>query len=340
MTHHRPPRTPFARAGLPRPRGCCSWPLRPARPSAPTVTTPAGPPAAPSCWSRTTRSRSARSCWPTFETESGLTVEVRQPGDAGTLVNQLVLTKDSPLGDAVYGIDNAFAGRALDADILEPYASPRADDVVDRAGGRRHRPVGPRRLQRRLRQRRPHWFADHDLAEPGTLEDLADPAYEDLLVVTEPGDVLAGAGVRAGDRRRATGTTGPTTGPDLRDNGVAVADSWSDAYYVDFSGGGGAGPRPLVLSYASSPPFTVPKGADQPTTRALLDTCFRQVEYTGVLDGRGEPGGCTGAGGLPAVRAVPARDPGVDVRLPGGRGHTPAERPGSGSPRWPTTRTR
>jgi thiamine transport system substrate-binding protein len=39
------------------------------------------------------------------------------------------------------------------------------------------------------------------------------------------------------------------------------------------------------VSYSSSPPFTVPKGGDKPTTSALLDTCFRQVEYAGVVAG-------------------------------------------------------
>ena len=76
----------------------------------------------------------------------------------------------------------------------------------------------------------------------------------------------------------------------LKANGLKVADGWSDAYFTDFSGGGGGGPRPIVLSYASSPPSTVPEGGTEPTTGALLDTCFRQIEYAGVLDGRGEPG--------------------------------------------------
>src|SRR4029453_14841244 len=54
---------------------------------------------------------------------------------------------------------------------------------------------------------------------------------------------------------------------------------------VDFTQGGGKGDRPIVLSYDSSPAFTVPEGSDTSTTSALLDTCFRQVEYAGVLEG-------------------------------------------------------
>ena len=58
---------------------------------------------------------------------------------------------------------------------------------------------------------------------------------------------------------------------------------------TDFTAGGGNGSYPIVLSYASSIPFTIPKGASTPTTSALLDTCFRQTEYAGVLKGSAHP---------------------------------------------------
>jgi thiamine transport system substrate-binding protein len=74
-------------------------------------------------------------------------------------------------------------------------------------------------------------------------------------------------------------------------NGTRVTAGWTDAYTVDFTAGGGGGDRPIVLSYASSPPFTIPEGGEEPTTSALLDTCFRQVEYAGVLDGAANPEG-------------------------------------------------
>jgi thiamine transport system substrate-binding protein len=74
-------------------------------------------------------------------------------------------------------------------------------------------------------------------------------------------------------------------------NGTKITSGWSDAYEVDFTAGGGRGDRPIVVSYASSPPFTVPEGERRPTTSALLDTCFRQVEYAGVVKGADNPEG-------------------------------------------------
>ena len=53
----------------------------------------------------------------------------------------------------------------------------------------------------------------------------------------------------------------------LKDNGVKVTGGWTDAYTVDFSGSSGKGARPLVVSYASSPPAEVtdPRATSAPT---------------------------------------------------------------------------
>jgi len=229
-----------------------------------------------------------------FEDETGLSVEIVQQADAGALVNQLVLTKDAPLGDLVYGIDNAFASRALDegvvvpADVTAPAAADAAAYAVpgDDDGALTAVDLGDVCLNIDTT-----WFAAQGVPEPTTLDSLLDPAYRDLLVVPDP--VTSSPGLAF--LLATVGAFGEDGWVDywagLRDNGLQVADGWSEAYYTDFTAGGGDGPRPVVLSYASSPPFTVPEGGDEPTTRALLDTCFRQVEYAGVLAGAANPEG-------------------------------------------------
>lgn len=224
-----------------------------------------------------------------FERSSGLSVDIRELGDAGALVNQLVLTKDSPLGDAVYGIDSTFASRAIDEGVLAPYRSSALPDgaedlMIEDSDELTPVDYGDVCINADLQ-----WFADHDLALPQSLADLADPAYADLLVVSDPATSSPGlafllATVAAFGERDWLGYWA-----DLRDNGVRVAASWYDAYYVDFSGSDGQGQRPLVLSYASSPPSEVEGG--KATTSALLDTCYRQVEYAGVIDGAANPEG-------------------------------------------------
>lgn len=227
-----------------------------------------------------------------FEADTGLTVTQVAPGDGGALVNQLILTKDAPLGDVVYGIDNTFASRAIDEGVLEPYTSqaPAAQDAAqyapDASGSLTAVDLGDVCLNVDHA-----WFAEQGVPEPATLEDLTKPEYRDLTVVTNaatssPGlaFLLATIGAFGEDGWQQYWT-------DLQANGLKVAEGWSDAYYTDFSGGGAGGPRPIALSYASSPPETVPEGGDEPTTGALLGTCFRQVEYAGVLAGAQNPEG-------------------------------------------------
>jgi thiamine transport system substrate-binding protein len=227
-----------------------------------------------------------------FEADTGLTVQQVAPGDGGALVNQLILTKDAPLGDVVYGIDTTFASRAIDEGVLAPYTSsaPAAADAAayapDDSGSLTAVDVGDVCLNVDHA-----WFTAQGVPEPTTLEDLTQPQYRDLTVVTNaatssPGlaFLLATVGAFGEDGWQQYWT-------DLTANGLKVAEGWSDAYYTDFSGGGGGGSRPIALSYASSPPETVPEGGGEPTTGALLGTCFRQVEYAGVLAGAQNPEG-------------------------------------------------
>ena len=227
-----------------------------------------------------------------FENESGLTVEQVAPGDAGTLVNQLVLTKDAPLGDVVYGVDNTFASRAVEAGVFEAYQPAGLDPEVaayapdDLAGTLTPIDVGDVCLNLD-----DGWFEKNGVTPPTTLEDLTKPEYADLTVVTNPATSSPGLAFLLATIG-AFGTDGwQDYWTDLRDNGVKVAESWEDAYYVDFSGAGEGGQRPIALSYATSPAFTVSEDGKSSTTSAMLDTCFRQVEYAGVLEGAANPEG-------------------------------------------------
>jgi thiamine transport system substrate-binding protein len=226
-----------------------------------------------------------------FTAETGLAVELVQPGDGGALVNQLVLTQGSPLGDAVYGIDNSFASRAISEGVLEPYRSPALPAGAEQYAADDADHLTPVDVGDVCVNVDHEWFAAQGLPEPVTLEDLTDPAYRDLLVVTNPATSSPGLAFLLA----TVGAFGEDGWTDywaaLRDNGVKVVDGWSDAYSVDFSGSSGAGPRPLVLSYASSPPAEVAEGAADAPTGALLDTCFRQVEYAGVIAGAENPEG-------------------------------------------------
>jgi thiamine transport system substrate-binding protein len=221
-----------------------------------------------------------------FTEQTGIEVEVQAGGDAGELANKLVLTKDSPLGDVVFGIDNTFASRVVNADVLLPYVSGDVTDaesaflLPEGSGGGYLTPIDTGDVCINIDHA---WFTEHALPEPQTLDDLLDEKYKDLLVVeaansSSPGLAFLLATIAANDEQGEDIWQQYWGG--LIENGVKIAASWSDAYYVDFSGPSSEGDRPLVVSYASSPPFE-PEGA----TGVMLDSCYRQTEYAGVIAG-------------------------------------------------------
>jgi len=223
-----------------------------------------------------------------FTKETGIEVQVQSAGDAGQLVNTLVLTKDSPLGDVVFGIDNTFASRAVENGVLEDYSSKDLTNAEDQyllpegQGREQLTPIDNGDVCVNVDH---EWFTEKGIAEPKTLDDLVKPEYKDLFVTeaansSSPGLAFLLATIAAyGDDGWQDYWT------KLMANGTKVDAGWSDAYYVDFSGPSSEGDRPIVVSYASSPPFEVPEGATDAPTGALLDTCFRQTEYAGVIAG-------------------------------------------------------
>jgi thiamine transport system substrate-binding protein len=228
-----------------------------------------------------------------FTAKTGYTVKIEPNGDAGQLTNKLVLTKGSPIADMTYGIDNTFASRAVDEGVLADYtpkglpSSASSYALKDPTDARQLTPVDYGDVCVNIDDA---WFKQHKVTPPRTLDDLTKPEYKGLFVT--PGASSSSPGLAfLLTTIAAYGDHWPDYWSKLMANGTKITSGWSDAYEVDFTAGGGKGDRPIVLSYSSSPPFTIPKGASKPTTSALLDTCFRQVEYAGVLKGAKNPAG-------------------------------------------------
>ncbi|MDO0925501.1 thiamine ABC transporter substrate-binding protein [Streptomyces sp. TG1A-8] len=234
-----------------------------------------------------------------FEKRSGYTVRVLKDGDAGQAVNKAILTKDHPQGDVFFGVDNTLLSRALDNGLFQPYEAKGLDRVgaayqLDRA---RHR-VTPVDYGDICVNYDKAYFNEHKLAPPQTFADLAKPAYKNLLVTENAATSSPGLGFLLGSAARFGGTGWPEYWQKLKANGVKVVDGWEQAYDQEFSGSAGGrkagGDRPLVVSYASSPPAEVIYAAKRPRTAptgVAAGTCFRQVEFAGLLSHAGNPKG-------------------------------------------------
>ncbi len=235
-----------------------------------------------------------------FEVENGITVEILRSGDAGQMVNQAILSKSNPLGDVLYGVDNTFLSRALSADIFTPYRSAGLAHVeVAFLPDDSHR-VTPIDFGDVCLNYDIAYFEEHELALPQSLSDLLEPEYAGLLVAENPATSSPGLAFLLATIAEF-GDDGETNYLDywraLAENDVLVVDGWTDAYYGEFTvGSRGIGARPLVVSYASSPPAEVIYGEDPEAgavTGAITgdNMCYRQIEYAGVLAGAENPEG-------------------------------------------------
>lgn len=224
-----------------------------------------------------------------FEKENKVSLKFLKSGDAGVALNQAILSKENPLADVFYGVDNTFLTRGLNADIFNPYDSPLLSEIPD------HLKLDP---QNRLLpvdfgdvclNYDKKWFTTKGLAPPAGLEDLIKPEYKDLTVVEHPATSSPGLAFMLATIGRFGETGYLDYWQKLKDSGVLVVSGWKEAYYGQFSASS-KGRRPIVVSYATSPPAEV-HFAGQPLTEAPTaavtsdGSCFRQIEFVGILKG-------------------------------------------------------
>ncbi len=228
-----------------------------------------------------------------FEQANACTVSFLKSGDAGAALNQAILSRKNPLADVFYGVDNTFMGRALKEDIFEPYASPLLRDIPDELRLDPSSRLLPVDFGDVCLNYDRAWFASRKIAPPSDLEDLVRPVYRDLLVVENPATSSPGLAFLLATVCRF----GPEGYLDfwkgLKRNNVLVTSGWEDAYWGQFTAAS-KGARPIVVSYASSPPAEVhfsKTPLDEAPTAAVVapGTTFRQVEFAGILKGTKNP---------------------------------------------------
>ena len=207
-----------------------------------------------------------------FTAATGAKVKVVTGGDSGVLISKAILTAGTPEGDVLWGLDNTLLSRAQKSELLTSYEPVDTGDICVNYDKQ--------------------WFASRNIAPPTSLEDLALPAYKNLLVVQDPVASSPGLGFLLCTIAHFGVDNWQNYWKSLKENGVHVSPDWTSAYTIDFSGSSGKGKYPLVVSYGSSPPAEVlyaEKPIDTPPTAVIESTCFRQTEYVGALRGTRNP---------------------------------------------------
>ncbi|MCL4527879.1 MAG: thiamine ABC transporter substrate-binding protein [Chloroflexi bacterium] len=228
-----------------------------------------------------------------FEQANNAKVTFIKSGDAGAALNKAILSKDAPLADVFYGVDNTFLSRALAAGIYQPYDSPALKNIpaeFQLDSSNQALPVDQSYVCVVYDKA---YFASHNLAVPQTLEDLVKPEYKGLLVMENPATSSPGLVFLLATVKHFGDPNYLGYWKNLRQNSLTVVDGWETAYYTNFSGSSGKGAQPLVVSYATDPAAEV-MGAQTPPADSPVgvvlgpDTCFQQIEFVGILKGTKE----------------------------------------------------
>lgn len=224
-----------------------------------------------------------------FTEETGIAVDVVPGGDAGSVVTQAALTKDNPLGDVLFGVDDTFLSRAIENDVFEAYQSGLLSSV-DPALVPSTDLVTPIDFGDVCFNYDKAYFETADLEVPSSLEQLATETYAPLITVEHPATSSPGLAFMLATIAELGEEGWLDWWRQMKEAGVNVVPDWNTAYYGEFTRYDGA--SPIVLSYASSPPAEVifsETPLDVAPTGVVEAGCYRQVEYAGVMAGTEHP---------------------------------------------------
>jgi thiamine transport system substrate-binding protein len=221
-----------------------------------------------------------------FERETGLHWRILQSGDAGEALTKAQLTAGNPEGDVLFGVDNNLLSRALAGDVFDTYTPPTLDEVDRRYVLDPEHHVVPVDHSEVCVIYDRDWFANHGLAPPQSMGDLLLPRYRGLTVAENPATSTPGLAFMLATIARYGSSGWREYWKKLRTNRVLVTDGWEEAYYARFTGGSEHGRYPIVVSYSTDPAAAVvgTKLTRSPVS-VIQDTCFRQIEFAGVLRG-------------------------------------------------------
>ncbi len=224
-----------------------------------------------------------------FETALNAKVTILKSGDAGEALNKAILSKNNPLADIFYGIDNTFLSRALHAKMFESYAPADLSSVSDTLKLDDQNGLIPVDFGDVCLNYDINWFKEHNMQPPTTLEDLTKEEYKGLTVVQNPATSSPGLAFLLATISRFGESGYLDYWQQLKENDVLIVNGWKEAYWGEFTAAS-KGKKPIVVSYATSPAaevFFSEGKLDTPPTNVVIEngSAFRQIEFAGILKG-------------------------------------------------------
>lgn len=222
-----------------------------------------------------------------FEQQNNVKLAILKGGDAGEMLNKLILTRAQPVADVVFGIDNTLVAKALAAGVLD--ATPLAvQDPPELSLGASVAAVDYGYVTLNIDRAA---LAKNPALLPKTLADLALPALKGQLVMPNPATSSTGYAFLLATIAGLGEEPAFAWWAQMRANGLKVVKGWSEAYYTEFSRNKGR--YPLVVSYATSPAAEVFYSKEKITTSPtasvnLSGGVFRQIEGVALVQGGGQ----------------------------------------------------
>jgi thiamine transport system substrate-binding protein len=224
-----------------------------------------------------------------FEKKNNAKVKFLKSGDAGLALTQAILSKNNPMADIFFGVDNTFFTRAIHADIFERYDSPFLSEIDDNLKLDKKNRLIPIDFGDVCLNYDKKWFKEKNIKPPSSLNDLTKPQYHGLTIVQNPATSSPGLAFLLATIGYFGENDYLTFWAKLKQNNVLITDGWEKAYWGHFSFHSKEN-RPIVVSYATSPAaeiyFSETPLKKAPTAAITGDvTCFRQIEFAGILKG-------------------------------------------------------
>lgn len=216
-----------------------------------------------------------------FEEAHNCTISLIGTGDAGQVLNRVILEKNNPQADIVVGIDNNYLAKALQHDVLTPYKPANIELVPEDLWFDPSFHLTPFEYGFIA-----FVYDSEKIPEPPTsLQALTEPAWKETIILEDPRTSSPGVAFLL--------WTIAVFGEDgyleyweaLKPSILTITDGWDSAYGM-FT----AGEAPMVLSYATSPAYHVE--VEQSTrylAAPMTDGFYRQIEGMGIVKGAKHP---------------------------------------------------
>ncbi len=212
---------------------------------------------------------------PKFEEQCDCKVEMISTGDTGQLVNRLIIEKSNPKADVVIGIDNTFAQKAIEHDILERFVPDNIENVprelmFDKEGYLTPFDYGYVAFV----------YNSEKVNEPTNFEDLLKSEYKDKIIIEDPRTSSPGLSLLLWTVAEFGDPGYKDYWKKLKPNILTVTSGWDEAYGL-FQ----IGEADLVLSYATRPAYHAEYEQDYKYKAADFKKFYRQIQASGIVKG-------------------------------------------------------